>query len=435
MTAPRVLVVAYYFPPLGGGGVSRTLKLVRALDARGARVSVLTVDDAVWTRDPALLREVPPGVRVLRLLNPDWGRVKRARGSTTSATRSAGRLQRWLVPDLHVGWSALAAVATGALAAAGAVDVVYTTAPPYSGHLAGLAARALGVPFVADFRDAWADHHAREHLPRWRRRIERGLEALVLRRADRVVFASEAARTRAIARDPAIEARSETVLTGFDARELAGRGSAPGDRLTLVHAGSVTLDRKADTLERFLGALAAWARNEPQVADQVRVAFVGAEPEAAARIGATGLSDWVAIEPALPRSALGARLRGAHACLYLAPAGRFGGDPVPGKLFDAAGAGRPLVAIAPDGACTRLVRGRGLGCAFDPGDAQGLVAWLENARQRVAAGVPLDPPDAAGVATLSADRTIARLADLVADAASQRSGRRGEGPCRSASLS
>lgn len=31
----RALVVAYYFPPVGGGGVSRTVKVVRALAAAG----------------------------------------------------------------------------------------------------------------------------------------------------------------------------------------------------------------------------------------------------------------------------------------------------------------------------------------------------------------------------------------------------------------
>ena len=73
----RALVVAYYFPPLGGGGVNRTLKLVRGMAAAGWQPLVLTVDDAAWTRDPDLLAQVPARARVLRIPNPDWGRIGR----------------------------------------------------------------------------------------------------------------------------------------------------------------------------------------------------------------------------------------------------------------------------------------------------------------------------------------------------------------------
>ena len=409
---PRALVVAYYFPPIGGGGVARTLELVRALAKAGWRPIVLTADRAAWVQDPALVGKVPPAATVLRVPNPDWGRVAVRSGRPPAPGRGRGRLERWLVPDLHVGWSALAAAAASSLALVRAVDVVYTTAPPYSAQGVGLAARALGVPWVADFRDAWTENHARTHLPPWRRRLEERLEEAVLRQADRVVFASDGARDRALRRMPDLAERSETVLTGFapEASELRADPSAPPSaRLELVHAGSALLDRKARTFERCLLALAAWAKSDPSVRSTVSVRFVGIEAEAAERILGLGLAEWVRAEPAVSREALGRLLRGAHASLYLAPEGERGGDPIPGKLFDAVGAAKPLVALAPPGPLARLVLSHGLGRVVDPESPKALIECLEDLRRRTLGGEPLPGPRAEVRASLCAAATMPRL--------------------------
>jgi glycosyltransferase involved in cell wall biosynthesis len=420
-------VVAYYFPPVGGVAVNRTLHLVRGLCEAGWQPLVLTVDDAAWMRDPARLAEVPPRARVLRLANPDWGRVAAHAGAATSSGwgRGRGRLRRWLVPDLHVGWSLLATPVAALLAAIRAVDVVYTTAPPYSAHFVGAAARALGVPWIADFRDGWTCCPTRADLPPLRVALERRLEDAVLRRADRVIFASPAVEQRCVERVAGLAARSETLLTGFDPcsfapfRELA----PPRERFEMVHAGNVFAFRRVATLERFLAALRAWARSDPSVPGSVRVRLLGAEPAAREPVAAAGLADWVHVEPAVPRARLGEALARAHLCLALAPPGERGGEPVPGKLFDAAGAGRPLLAVTGEGPPAALIRRLGLGAVVAPEDERGLVSLLRGARARAAAGHSALPFDPAGARSLDATLTRARLVALCDDVA-----RRGAAP-------
>src|SRR5882762_2883328 len=56
----RGLLLAYFFPPLGGGGCQRTLKLVRYLLPLGwSSVVVTTRDRDYRILDPSLLTEVP----------------------------------------------------------------------------------------------------------------------------------------------------------------------------------------------------------------------------------------------------------------------------------------------------------------------------------------------------------------------------------------
>src|SRR6187397_1961384 len=61
----RVLLITTYFPPAGGGGVARPLKLATHLSELGFETHVLAPDDTTWiARDEEL--EIPPQVRVHR---------------------------------------------------------------------------------------------------------------------------------------------------------------------------------------------------------------------------------------------------------------------------------------------------------------------------------------------------------------------------------
>ena len=67
MAHRRVLVLAYYFPPLGGGGVQRTLKFVKYLPTAGYDPIVVTTTGVGHVlRDPGLASDVPPSAVVLR---------------------------------------------------------------------------------------------------------------------------------------------------------------------------------------------------------------------------------------------------------------------------------------------------------------------------------------------------------------------------------
>src|SRR2546423_13955156 len=63
----RVLVLAYFFPPLGGAGVQRTLKFVRYLEPLGWDATVVTSRSRLYpARDPSLMEDVPGGARIIR---------------------------------------------------------------------------------------------------------------------------------------------------------------------------------------------------------------------------------------------------------------------------------------------------------------------------------------------------------------------------------
>ena len=63
----RVLVLAYFFPPIGGAGVQRTLKFVEHLARLGWDATVVSTRSRVYgVQDASLLDDVPPDTRVVR---------------------------------------------------------------------------------------------------------------------------------------------------------------------------------------------------------------------------------------------------------------------------------------------------------------------------------------------------------------------------------
>ncbi|MED1787254.1 glycosyltransferase family 4 protein [Brevibacillus laterosporus] len=63
----NVLILSYIFPPIGGGGVPRPLKMAKYLGEFGWGVHVLTADPSYHaTLDPSLLSDVPADVQIHR---------------------------------------------------------------------------------------------------------------------------------------------------------------------------------------------------------------------------------------------------------------------------------------------------------------------------------------------------------------------------------
>ena len=89
MPPSKVLMIAYRFPPQGGGGVQRTLKFVKYLSQFGWQPIVHTVKNPYWpVRDASLLSEVPPAVNVYRTPTVEFERLERATVGVVSGRAS-----------------------------------------------------------------------------------------------------------------------------------------------------------------------------------------------------------------------------------------------------------------------------------------------------------------------------------------------------------
>ena len=144
-------------------------------------------------RDPTLGEEVRPETVVIRAPELPLQLVKWALGGALRRARLPSRLTSYVGwPDEMAGW--VPGATWHALRAVRRYrpDVLYSTLSPASAHLVALmVSRATGIPWVADFRDAWTRNPQGEQLARPFAGLSARLERAVVRRANYLVVVDE----------------------------------------------------------------------------------------------------------------------------------------------------------------------------------------------------------------------------------------------------
>jgi glycosyltransferase involved in cell wall biosynthesis len=377
--APRgVLFVAFFFPPLGGGGVQRSLKFVRYLPAHGWQPRVVTAEANYWMRDESLLEEIPPGTPVRRV--PFGGRRLiglGGRGGTRS--RAATRLLRGLsrlalVPDAYVGWSRRAAGAAADEISRHPCALIFTTSSPDSAHLLGRRVkRATGLPWVADFRDPWTGRLSYAPPTLLHHRLHLSLERACLREADAVVVTTPETRDDFRQRHPGLPAgKFHVIANGYDEDDFtvasalreAGEGDwIPAGGFPVLHAGQLNLDR---SLTPYLDGLRLF-RARPGAGEATTFLLGPCYDAHRGEVEAAGLGDVVHFLPGRTHRDAVAAMLSARVLLLLEQDSDRGRLVLPGKAFEYLRAGRPILAVVPrGGAAARFVRETGAGLAVDP---------------------------------------------------------------------
>ena len=368
----KVLLVTMYFPPAGGGGVQRPLKLAQYLPALGIETHVLAPDDPKWVhRDPDLRVPTQAWVHRARNLGPRARRpaeeLRAAAGVERALVRAQVTARRLLQPDASVGWNLTAIPAAIRIVRNEGIDAVLTTSPPGSVHLVGAAAqRATGVRWIADLRDPLVANQQRRAdtlATRARQATNERLARLVASRADAISCVSDAIadEMRALgARGPV-----RTIANGCDFDDFAGLEYRPAPRFRITHTGSffgrrdprpflqALRDSQLDVVARFVGDFRSVDREWAETLD---------------------LGDRLELIPYAPRAESLRLQRDSEALLLLVPdADGRGKGVLSGKVFEYLAAGRPILAVVPpDGAAARLIRETGAGVVVAPDDVAGI---------------------------------------------------------------
>ena len=386
-----LLMIDYYFPPIGGPGVRRTLGLVKHLAEYGWSPIVLTVNGGDFNaHDFALLQMVPDAVNVQRTASLEpirfarrlLGRNADLPNNLDRRNRSTGfpwRGPRWMshiaqsvsFPDRRIGWLPFAVARALALHRMHRFEVIYSTSGDVvTSHLIALVLkRILNRPWVADFQDPWVDTIFLS--PGWRRTIAERIENRILQVADRVTFASEPVRAALQRKYGLPSEKLMTALLGFDPDAFDGTEPITRSKFTITHFGSFCCGRSPGS---FLKALGQCIREHPSLAQDIEVLFFGsfdAEPlaETEALLDQFGMRDIVRLAGLVPYN-LGVRhLVSSDILLLIAFPEGYGYDLIPTKLFDYLGARKPIMALLPDGAAAEIVRQTNAGAVIDPNDS------------------------------------------------------------------
>jgi glycosyltransferase involved in cell wall biosynthesis len=371
-----------YFPPAGGGGVQRPLKLAQYLPALGIETHVLAPDDPKWVhRDPELRVPTQAWVHRVRYVGPRARKpaeeLRVADGLERALVQASLTARRLLMPDASVTWNLTAIPAAIRIARRDGIDAVVTTSPPGSIHFVGAAVRkAAGARWLADLRDPLvANPHRRADTAatRGRQAANQQLARLVARNADAVSCVSEAIADEVRGLDPRGIVR--TIANGCDFDDFAGLEYRPAQRFRITHTGSffgrrdprpflqALHDSGLDAVARFVGDFRSSDREWADALD---------------------LGDRLQLIGYSPRAESLRLQRDSEALLLLVPdADGRGKGVLSGKVFEYLAAGRPiLAAVPPDGAAAALIRETGAGVVVAPHDVDGMRDAIQSLHAR-----------------------------------------------------
>ena len=391
----KLLLVSYYWPPSGGPGVQRWLKLVKYLVRLGWQVTVYTPSNPEsGSTDASLLNDIPDTVCVIRrpifeplaLYNRFMGKKRGIGVGLLSQQRGKKgilhRLLLWVrancfVPDSRCFWVRPSVRFLRKLLRNEPQDIVITTGPPHSIHLIGLGLkRTTGIHWVADFRDPWVNIDYHQHLPLSQKSRNKHitLERNVAETADAICVVTEGMKADFATYDTK---QIVTIFNGFDAEDFSYQPIREASPLfRLVYAGAMNADRNPFVLWNTLRIL-----KESGVisATSFRVELVGiCDAQVIDSIHKEGIDDLVQIRSSIAHSEIATLLCGASMlllCVNRAPTSK---AILTGKLFEYLASNRPILAIAPkDGEAAALLSRTRCGQTYDEGDTIELQKYLE----------------------------------------------------------
>ena len=393
----RVLIITYYWPPSGGSGVQRWLKMSKYLPENGWQPVIYTAENAEYpVEDTSLAQDVAPEAEVIRrpIVEP-YGFYKKFLGTKKGEKVKAGfinegakksgwkeNLSIWLrgnlfIPDARCWWIKPSVRYLSKYLKEHPVDAMVSTGPPHSMHLIARALhKKFNIPWVADFRDPWTDidFYKDLKLTRCADRKHHRLEHQVLTEATKVVTVGwDCAKGLEShgAKDVAV------ITNGYD--DLGNLGvetdANPSQRqqetptFTMSHIGIIGPNRNPETLWQAISDLVE-TRQGTSLSLQIRL--IGQiDNSVISSIKRHNIEKYVEIIPYIPHNQVVVEQQKSDVLLLFVNNTPNAKGILTGKLFEYMASGRPILCIGPeDGDSARILNETQTGITIDFNDKE-----------------------------------------------------------------
>lgn len=173
----KVLIITYYWPPAGGSGVQRWVKMAKYLEEFNISPIILTVQEAYAAYpvvDQSFNIDISNSIEVIKTKSRNYysffkifnKQYKVPQGGVGNKSKSS--IFQYIslfirnhifVPDPRIGWNKYALKEAKKIITEKNIDIFITTSPPHSTQLIGLELKKWrsDLQWLADFRDPWTD--------------------------------------------------------------------------------------------------------------------------------------------------------------------------------------------------------------------------------------------------------------------------------------
>lgn len=249
----KILMIINEFPPTGESGVQRALKFVKYLDRALYETFVITPAQPVKsTLDHTLMNDIPSTTKIYRTSN--WG--FKAKGldkieEIRYSNKTQGKSLKWKVMklfndlifplDKQFGWIPFAYLKAVKVIKKEKIRNIYITGYPFSALLIGVLLKMRfkeRIFFLADYRDSWGfEPLVEEKVHKFRLKIMRWCDKLVLTKADHVVSVTRPILDEYISHFPQLKNKTSLITNGYDEDDFSQLKPQLFNKKTIVYMG------------------------------------------------------------------------------------------------------------------------------------------------------------------------------------------------------
>jgi glycosyltransferase involved in cell wall biosynthesis len=409
----KLILITRNFPPSNIVGALRPFRLVKYAGGEGWSPVVLTFcPEEEWAFDSGLLAELSPDTEIHCVDRPVASPASlEIAGCGNASTRTCGKkgkrmmgrkgldhIRKWTAnsfgADPDVFWAPTLARAVLKNLDTTDRNVLVTTSPPHSIHLAGLmVARARKIPWVVDLRDPW-DPYPITGRYESRNPIRRYIERTILKTADAVISTTET-NTRILREQHASlpPGKFWTVTNSFDAGKVGIPASGDPAHFVISYTGIFYPEKDPYT---FFRALRSWFdAMQPEARKRMerllRVRLIGT-PGGVTRgvVSSLGLDGVVQfVDRVSHPEAIRLTKQSDLVLLSTGLGHRTRPGWLPSKLFEYLGCGVPIMAIGREGEMMETIRRTNSGYVITSEDHAAVHRILEEEiRRKFDGGAP-----------------------------------------------
>ncbi len=297
----KVLIIAYYFPPLGMGGVQRVSKFVKYLPSFGWEPIVLTVKDIEYfSHDDSLLKELSEEIKIkrtssfdpLRLIflfrklfkgkdsygkqrdnpNPAYsGTIRvalrilkkkknerffpRQRRGQNDISLFSGLLKfinLFSFPDNKIGWLPFALIKGIKLCRREKIDLLFSTSPPLTCHLVGYFLKKItGIRWVADYRDSYINNQDGKRVASFKKFFLKRPQKLFLKNGNGFIGVNQRIVEELKGIDPEAK-KIEVITNGYDQEDYDFKVEKKKEIFQIIYFGTFSPDCPAEPFFKAL---------------------------------------------------------------------------------------------------------------------------------------------------------------------------------------
>ena len=334
----KVLIISYFYPPLGGPGALRILNFTKYLPKYGWESYVISVKNPDRYFNIMGKEKVPEDIKVYytkNILPLGWAQL--------GMEKYFGIKNFYSIPDIYIGWLIPTVLKAKKIIEKENIDLIFTSSLPWTSSLIGVLLKKLTrKPLVIEFRDAWSFNPYIRYPTKSHAWLNLNLENICLRVCDYFITVMEYILNKYKQKYDNLEKKSAVIYNGFTSFNLE---SNKFEKFTVVHIGSFYGSRSP---EEFLEALESCIS---KMLPKTEIQFLVIGKQKKRFVDILEKYEIVRILDTVSNEEVGKFIFNSHLLLLIEKT-----NSLTTKIFEYLASGNPILALIPEGEAAQMIR-------------------------------------------------------------------------------